>query len=54
MSEESDKIQRLVAAAWATLMEQRREFARGEVEDLDKLEDALTAMLPGQQRFNKT
>ena len=31
----------LIAAARATLAEQRREFKRGEIPDLDALEDAL-------------
>lgn len=36
-------IHALVTAARATLTEQRREFARGDVPDLDRLEDALKA-----------
>jgi hypothetical protein len=31
----------VVEAAWATLNEQRREFVRGDLPDLDRLEDAL-------------
>lgn len=36
-------IQGVIDAARATLMEQRREFVRGDIEDLDRLEDALSA-----------
>lgn len=36
-------IETLVDAAQTTLTEQRREFARGDVEDLDRLEDAIAA-----------
>lgn len=37
-------VQNVVDAARATLTEQRREFARGDIGDLDALEDALTAL----------
>lgn len=37
-------VQNVVDAARSTLTEQRREFARGDIGDLDALEDALTAL----------
>ncbi len=36
-------VQELIDAARHTLTEQRREFAYGDVADLDRLEDALDA-----------
>lgn len=38
------KLGRLKAAAQNTLAQQRKEFARGELPDLDDLEDALEAL----------
>lgn len=35
----------LIAAARETLTEQRREFARGDIPDLDALEDALNGLM---------
>lgn len=40
-------IQTLVEAAQTTLTQQRREFARGDIEDLDALEDAIDAFQRG-------
>jgi hypothetical protein len=37
-------IDELKTAAHATLTEQRREFARGDIGDLDRLEDALASV----------
>lgn len=36
-------LREVAACAEWTLIEQRREFARGDIADLDKLEDALNA-----------
>jgi hypothetical protein len=38
-------VDKLIQAARATLCEQRREFARGDVADLDALEDALGSLM---------
>lgn len=38
-------VEALIHAAQATLTEQRREFARGEIADLDVLEDAINALM---------
>lgn len=43
MNDELELLRRVAACAEATLTEQRREFARGDVSDLDALEDALNA-----------
>jgi len=40
----AQEIVNLVDVATATLNEQRREFARGDIADLDDLEDALAAL----------
>lgn len=40
---ELDLLREIAARAEWTLIEQRREFARGDLADLDKLEDALNA-----------
>ena len=37
-------LKKVADCARATLIEQRREFARGDVADLDELEDALLAL----------
>lgn len=38
---EIELLRAIAGRAEATLLEQRREFARGEIGDLDQLEDAL-------------
>jgi hypothetical protein len=40
-------VEKLIQAARATLTEQRREFARGDVSDLDALEDAASGGIAG-------
>lgn len=41
--DELELLREVAACAEFTLIEQRREFARGDIGDLDKLEDALNA-----------
>jgi hypothetical protein len=50
---ELELLRAVAEAAQVTLDEQRREFARGEIPDLDKLEDALNAWR-AQRRDERT
>lgn len=44
---ELELLREVATRAEATLLEQRREFARGDIGDLDALEDALNAWKAG-------
>ena len=44
MTDIPEEIRELITAASGTLSEQRKEFARGELADLDRLEDAIEAV----------
>jgi hypothetical protein len=47
--QELELLREVAACAEFTLIEQRREFARGDIGDLDELEDALNAWKQASQ-----